>query len=332
MSTAALWTLWSGVGLVAWILLGVVVDFMVGNPPKQYNPLWYLVNGLSFLAGVVTKLFRHRWALRIAGSILTLGAILGMLGLVTLLLMAANHFSVWAFRALVVILTYYGVSVRGLSDTALAVYAPLLGSRADEARFHLAVSLGRDTAALSSSEMIRATIETVAESTCEGVVGPLVYGFVGGPAWLWVYKTITAITVVVGHRDETYEGLGWFAAHLDDWANWIPARLTGWLILVAAGMEGRFHHAHTVMRTDGGRHPHSKNGLTEAAMAGALGVGLGGPNTLGGVVSLRPRVGTPENPLVPRTILHALAISLRATLVFIMGMSLISVVWTGRWL
>ncbi len=332
MSTVALWAAWSGLGLVAWILLGVVIDYMVGNPPRQYNPLWFLVNILSFVSGITAKGLRHRWMLRLAGTLLTLIAVLGVLGLLTAILMVANHFSVWIFRALVVILTYYGVSVRGVSDTALAVYAPLLGSRAEEARFHLAVSLGLDTGSLSSSEMIRTTIETVAESTCEGVVGPLIYGFIGGPAWLWFYKMVTVMTVVLGHRDEKYDGLGWFAAHLDDWANWIPARLTGWMILLAAGMEGRFRHARAVMRTDGRRHPHPKNGITEAAMAGALGVGLGGTNTLGGVVSLRPRIGTPENPLVPRTILHALAISMRATLVFIMGISLISVILTGRWL
>lgn len=332
MSAVALWTVWSGVGLVAWILLGVVIDFMAGNPPRQYNPLWFVVTLLSSVSGRMQQMFRRRSTLRIAGTILTLVAVLGVLGLLSVILIWADHVSVWLFRALVVILTYYGVSLRGLSDTALAVYAPLLGSRAEEARFHLAVSLGQDTASLSSSEMIRTTIETVAESTCEGVVGPLIYGFIGGPAWLWFYKMVTVMTVVMGHRDEKYEGLGWFAAHLDDWANWIPARLTGWMILFAAGMEGRFHHARAVMRSDGHRHPHPKNGITEAAMAGALGVGLGGANTLGGVVSLRPRVGTPENPLVPRTILHALAISMRATLVFIMGMSLISVILTGRWL
>ena len=332
MSTVALWAVWSGMGLVAWTLLGVVVDYMVGNPRRNYNPLWYLVNTISYLAGLTTRLFKSRWALRIAGAVLTLALVFGMLGILSLALMAADHFSVWALRALIVILTYYGVSVRGLSDTALAIYAPLVGSRADEARFHLAVSMGRDTMALSSSEVIRATIETVAESTCESVVGPLLFGFIGGPAWLWFYKTVIAVTVVLGHRDIKYEGLGWFAAHLDDWVNWIPARIAGWMILLSAGMEGRYRHAKEVMRRDSHLHSHLKNGLTEAAMAGALGIGLGGANTFGGVVSLRPRIGTPENPLVPRTIVHAVTISLRGVAVFVMGMSLISVIVTGRWL
>ncbi len=332
MSTSMLLTVWSGLGVAAWILLGVVIDYLAGDLPWTYHPVRLICGTVNTFERVVRFVFRTRWGLRLGGALITL-AIAGLvLAIITGLLVGADDISVWVFRLLVVVLIFGGVSLRGLSDSALAVYAPLLGSHWEDARYHLAMMLGQDTSHLSNHDMVRATIETVTANTCNGIVGPLFYGFLGGPAWLWVYKSINTMNAMIGRVDAQYRDLGWFAAHADKIFNWIPARLTGWTILMAAGLEGRFRNAYQVMREDGRHHPVPNSGIFEAAMAGALGVGLGGPNSYGGLVAFKPRIGNPERPLVPRMIVHAVTISIRATLILLIGFTVISVMWTGHWL
>jgi adenosylcobinamide-phosphate synthase len=332
MSASSIITVWSGISVAAWISLGVVIDFLFGDLRWNYHPVRWICGLVDVLERGSRAVFNKKWALRIAGTIMTLFIVMLVMAVVTGLLAGAYQVSVWLFRFLVVFLVFAGVSVRGVSDSALAVYVPLLGNHYDDARYHLAMMSGQDTSHWSNHDIVRGTIETVAGNTCHGIVGPLFYGFLGGPVWLWGYKTVNTINAMIGKTLPQYCDLGWFAKNLDKLFNWIPARLTSWSILLAAGLEGRFRDAYQVMREDGHHHPLPNQGLSEAAMVGALGVGLCGANNYGGVVALKPKIGNPERPLVPRTIIHAVTISIRATVILIIGFSIISVMWTGRWL
>ncbi|NMP21791.1 cobalamin biosynthesis protein CobD [Sulfobacillus sp. DSM 109850] len=324
-------TVWSGYDLAAWILLAAVVDLMVGDPIWYYHPV-RLIGRLGMgLAGLIS---RRQWgptSLRILGAAMTIFVVLLSLVFVSAVLWAADDVSVWLFRLMVVLWTYWGLAIRGLTDAALLVYRPLITNRSAEARQWLQYLVSRDTSALSPEDMVRTTIETVAENTCDAVIGPLFYTFLGGPAWLWAYKAINTLDAVVGNHSPHYEELGWFAAHLDQWANYIPARLAGLAISVAASMEGRFRQAYQTMRVDGRRHPMRNTGMSEAAMAGAIGVSLGGPNMFDGVVALRPKLGTSERPLHPTAIIHAISVSWRATMVTAITFGVIAVVLSGKW-
>lgn len=329
---AEIWPVWTGIGLAAWILLAAVIDLLTGDPLWTLHP----VRMIGKLAMLLERLIRrHAWnrlGLRIMGAVLTIFMVLLALTFVTAVLWAARDVSVWLYFLMVVLWTYWGLAIRGLTDAALLVYRPLVTNQSAEARQWLQFLVSRDTTHLSHDEMIRVTIETVAGNTCDAVIGPLFYAFLGGPAWLWAYKAVNTVDSMIGQHSARLEDFGWFAAHLDEWANWIPARLSGLAISVAASMEGRFRQAYSTMRTDGRRHPMPNTGISEAAMAGAIGVSLGGPNVYDRVVALRPTLGTTERPVHPTAIIHAIAVSWRAIIVTAITFGALAVLISGRWL
>jgi adenosylcobinamide-phosphate synthase len=182
----------------------------------------------------------------------------------------------------------------------------------DDARLAVARIVGRDTAQLSEAEVVRATVETVAESTSDGIVAPLFFLVLGGAPLALAYKAISTLDSMVGHLDEQYRYFGWASARLDDVANWIPARLTALVIVVSASVvfrngERRKRAWHVLWR-DGKKHPSPNGGRPEAAMAGALGVQLGGTNFYEGVPSARPVLGESVRSLSPPCIDEALRV------------------------
>ncbi|MFG1945447.1 cobalamin biosynthesis protein [Nonomuraea sp. NPDC048826] len=163
------------------------------------------------------------------------------------------------------------------------------------ARERLPHLCGRDPSELKAPELARATVESLAENTSDAVVAPLFWGVVAGVPGLLTYRVINTLDAMVGHRSPRYERFGWAAARLDDAANYVPARLTGLITVLAAPDRRR---ALAVLRRDGHRHPSPNAGRCEAAFAGALDVTLGGANVYGGRVEHRPTMGDGPRPEV----------------------------------
>jgi adenosylcobinamide-phosphate synthase len=180
--------------------------------------------------------------------------------------------------------------------------------------------VGRDTADLSPEEICRACVETVAENTNDGVVAPLFYAALAGPVGMWVYKAINTLDSMVGYRNSRYLRFGWASARMDDLANFVPARLTYLLLSLAAFLAGQRGWA--AFRTgwqDGRRHPSPNSGWPEAAMAGALGVQLGGTSSYGGVSSEKPLLGKPLQKLDADRVRTAIGLMLVASWVAILA-------------
>ena len=157
------------------------------------------------------------------------------------------------------------------------------------ARGTLARIVGRDTATLSEPEVARGVIETLAESTCDGIVAPLFYLVIGGVPAALAYKAVNTLDSMIGHRESPYTYFGRVAARVDDVANILPARLAALAIVAAATCTGKNGaHAWRVWRRDHANHDSPNAGHPEAAMAGALGVRLGGINTYDGVPAGKP--------------------------------------------
>jgi adenosylcobinamide-phosphate synthase len=208
---------------------------------------------------------------------------------------------------LMVLIAWTTLAARDLVDHARLVANALEGGSLGRAREAVSRIVGRDTDGLSGTEIVRATVETIAESTADGVIAPLFYLALGGPPLALAYKAINTLDSMIGHRDVHYRYFGWASARLDDVANWIPARLTALLLISAAGL--RTHTMRTawgIFYRDGSKHPSPNSGRPEAAMAGALGVQLGGTNVYGGIATERPRLGDALTPLVPGHVTVAL--------------------------
>jgi adenosylcobinamide-phosphate synthase len=167
------------------------------------------------------------------------------------------------------------------------------------ARAQVTHLVGRDPSRLDAAGIARATVESLAENTSDAVVAPLWWGAVAGVPGLVTYRAINTLDAMVGHRTERYLRFGWASARLDDVVNLLPARLTALLVAaVAPVVGGRPRTVLQVVRRDAGRHPSPNAGPVEAAVAGALGVTLGGVNVYDGVAEDRGALGTGPAPAV----------------------------------
>lgn len=187
----------------------------------------------------------------------------------------------------------------------------------EAARRRLPNLVGRDPSALDEAELARAVVESVAENTSDAVVAPLLWGAVAGVPGLLGYRAVNTLDAMVGHRSPHYARFGWGAARLDDAANLAPARLTAALTVAAAPLAGGSPaRAWRVWRRDGHHHPSPNAGHCEAAMAGALGLRLGGSNVYHGQRESRPVLGEGAAPVVAdirRATRLSAAVSLAAT-------------------
>lgn len=191
---------------------------------------------------------------------------------------------------------YSAISVHDLKKEALMIYADLGKSDLPKARVDLGRIVGRDTVNLSQKEVIRASVETVAESTLDGIVAPLFFAALGGAPLALAYKAVNTLDSMIGHKNERYTNFGFFAAKLDEAANWIPARLSFVLSSLAAFfVTGRFSEAVYAGKLHGISGNSGNGAIPEATFAGALGLQLGGPSTYyGGKVVEKPLLGFPK--------------------------------------
>jgi len=216
------------------------------------------------------------------------------------------------------------LAVRGLDSAAREVQDALAGHDEEAARRAMPALVGRDPQSLDSAAMIRATVESVAENSSDGVIAPLLFLFVAGPVGAVAYKAMNTLDSMIGHRDERYAHFGQFAARLDDVANWIPARATALCIMAAAEVWlRRGREAYAICRRDAGKHLSPNAGYPEAAMAGGLGIQLGGPAIYEGETIERATLGEAECPSTIGDIATARMIFKIATAIAFVAMTLL---------
>ncbi|NCO68147.1 MAG: cobalamin biosynthesis protein CobD, partial [Nitrospirae bacterium] len=146
-----------------------------------------------------------------------------------------------------------------------------------EARKKLSCIVGRDTQNLSEDGVVKAAAESIAENTNDGIIAPLFYLILGGPVLAITYKAINTLDSMVGYKNDRYIHFGWFSARVDDVANFIPARIAGMLIVISSFLlRKNFKDSLKTMLRDSKKHSSPNSGISEAAMAGALGIRLGG--------------------------------------------------------
>jgi adenosylcobinamide-phosphate synthase len=191
--------------------------------------------------------------------------------------------------AITALIATVGLAQRSLHQHVAAVLAPLRTGDLQVARTAVGMIVGRDTAELDAEEIAAAALESLAESFNDGVVAPAFWLLVGGLPGLFAYKSVNTADSLIGHREPRWRMFGWAAARTDDLMNLIPARIAGGLIVIAGGRGWR------VMRRDARLHASPNAGWPEAAMAGALGVRLGGEARYDGVPTARPTFG--DGPL-----------------------------------
>jgi adenosylcobinamide-phosphate synthase len=270
----------SAVGLA----VGYLADRVVGDPGRGHP--------VAGFGAAAVWLEARCYADRRAAGLVHTGALVGAgvaLGVVVERLISNRSLSTVVTTAAA---TWAVLGGRSLSREAATVAGQLADGRLVAARDQVRHLVGRDTAELSTEEVARATVESVAENASDAIVAPLLWGAVAGLPGLIGYRAVNTLDAMIGHRTPRYLEFGWAAARLDDLANWVPARLAAlaaaaWAPLIG-GTAGK---AIDVVRRDAGRHPSPNAGVVEAAFAGALDVQLGGRNAYHGTVEDRGVLG-----------------------------------------
>src|SRR3972149_7810024 len=266
-----------------------MLDIILGDPHWLPHPVRWIGRAVHLIE---TGLRKTGLPLRLSAVLLTFIVVSTTLALSLSAILLAYRFSDPAGFIISVIIMYTTLSTRSLYDESMKVYKDLRNNNLTAARNNLSMIVGRDTGHLDSGEVIRGAVETIAENSVDGVISPLFYAMIGGPALAIAYKAINTLDSMVGYKNEKYIDLGWASARLDDLANYIPARISGFLMPFVIETAHKF--ARRALNSLG-RHvispPGPNSGIPEAAVAGALGVQLGGVNYYQGVPSSRPFIG-----------------------------------------
>ena len=285
------------------VLIGFLLDQIIGDPRNWPHPVVGIGNVITILERYLNlgspKARRQRGVLLtcliVGGSYLLTWAI------------------VWGAKAIHPIfglgvsayLIFTSLSGKSLLDAGQSVEEPLKLGDLSEARQRLSWLVSRDTENLSVGEVVRGTVETLAENFVDGILSPLFYAALGGAPLAMAFKAISTLDSMVGYRNERYEEFGWFSARTDDWANYVPARLSVPILLLAGWLRRMpVRHAYRMWKRDAAGHPSPNGGNPESVVAGLLGIRLGGVNIYHGKPHHRAEMGDALHPVNATDIVH----------------------------
>jgi adenosylcobinamide-phosphate synthase len=303
--------------LLPWHLAAAyVLDLLIGDPRWLPHPTRWIGRWIKCIEGVFYDGGASAALQRTAGCIFCMSVVAGVLIASRVVIGVSLQLNVLFGQAVIIWLAYTTLATRSLHRESSRVVEALRHGDLTLARERLSMIVSRDTAQLEEKEILRAVIETVAENISDGIVAPLMYLSVGGVLGGIAYKALNTMDSMVGYQNERYRNFGTCAARADDVANWIPARLSGVILVgLSACLKLDWRGAWRVMRRDAGKMKSPNAGYPEAAAAGALGVQLGGANIYFGQVVEKPTLGDAQKPITIETYTHMIRLMYLSSLV-----------------
>ena len=298
------------------ILAGFIMDLLIGDPHWIYHPVRLIGKLITFLEDMLRKTFpKTKDGERKSGFVLVVLVCGISVFTVWGLMKLAYYLNFWCGFLLEVIMCYQLFAVRSLKDESMKVYKELAKQDLVASRKAVSMIVGRDTENLTIEGVTKATVETIAENTSDGTLAPMFYMFIGGPVLGWFYKAVNTMDSMVGYKNEKYLNFGRYAAKFDDVMNFIPARLCGWLMILASMfLKMDWKNAKKIFVRDRFNHASPNSAQTEAVMAGALRIQLAGDAWYFGKRYEKPIIGDALRPVeiedIPRAnrLLYATAI------------------------
>ena len=304
------------------IILAYFLDIILGDPRWFTHPVRIIGFFIRHLEDFLRK---YIFDLKIAGVILAV-LIVGLTYLSVWGIIKAGHqLNSFLGAGLEIFFIYTAIAIKDLKVHTIRVYRELKNNDLSQARRALSQVVGRDTGNLDEKEVARAAVETVGENFVDGILSPLFYAFIGGAPLALAYKAVSTLDSMVGYKNERYIDFGWASARLDDIANYIPARLSVLFLSLGSWLCGQDgSSAFRLALRDGGKNASPNSGLPEAAMAGALGVRLGGVNFYNSAAKVEPYIGDDTRQLEAKHILESIRIvSVSSFLALLSGTGLI---------
>ncbi len=280
------------------IFLALLLDLTLGDPRWLPHP----VVGIGRLISLLDRGLYRTWLNeRFAGVLLLLVVVGCSAGTTWILLEMLGTLLPLLGWVAVIVVSSTCLASRSLHTESARVASALLEGDLPTARRYLSYIVGRDTNQLEEPEIWRAVVETVAENTSDGIIAPLFWLTLGGPVAAMAYKAVSTLDSMVGYKNRRYLRFGWASARMDDLLNFVPARISALLLILAAPLAGcTAAGAARITLRDRWNHPSPNSGHPEAAAAGALGVRLGGAASYSGVSSFKEYIGDQLRPLDER--------------------------------
>ena len=281
------------------LVLGFVIDLLLGDPRWLYHPVRVIGLEISFLEKKLRRIFpKTPKGEGQAGFLMVLLLCILGFGIPAGVIWGAYQIHTVLGIILETFMCYQMLAAKSLREESMKVYKELKKGDLEGARYAVSMIVGRDTQELTFEGVTKAAVETVAENTSDGEIAPLFYMALGGPPLLYFYKSVNTMDSMVGYKNDKYLHFGRYGALLDDVVNYIPARISALLITAGAfltGMNGK--NAWRIFKRDRYNHASPNSAQTEAAMAGALGVQLAGNAYYFGKLYEKPTLGDPDRPV-----------------------------------
>jgi len=278
---------------------GFVLDLIIGDPYNMPHPIRLIGKYISVFENDFLRGYRS------AADDLKNGIITAVLVPLTTVLAVAAALSLAYFIHPIVgvmveaIMTYYILATKSLKDESMKVYYALKYEGLEASRKAVSMIVGRDTNSLDETGVAKAAIETVAENTSDGVIAPMLFTALGGPALGFLYKAVNTMDSMIGYKNDKYLYFGRAAAKMDDVLNFLPARISAGFMIFAAYMASGFNgpNAKYIYLRDRYKHASPNSAHTEAVSAGALEIQLAGPASYFGKIHEKEYIGDPLRPV-----------------------------------
>ncbi len=274
------------------MILGYFFDLCFGDPYWIPHPIVFIGNSIKRFELFLRKYFNGSRKEKLGGILLALG-IISITFIITFLIIKFLYgINSTLGRVIEAFLIFQILATKSLGRESKKVYYPLRNKDLKEARKFLSYIVGRDTSNLDEKQITKATVETIAENISDGIIAPLFYIFIGGAPLGMLYKAINTLDSMVGYKNDKYINFGWASAKIDDLANYIPARITAILIVLASFiLKLNYKNSFKILIRDKRNHTSPNAGYPESAVAGALGIQLGGTNIYFGKKVEKPTLG-----------------------------------------
>lgn len=286
------------------IVAGFILDLIFGDPHWLPHPICLIGNLIGFLEKNLRRLLAPgKTALLLGGALMVVIVLSLSYAVPYAVLMLAEQVSPWLRFALETVMFYQIFATKCLRDESMKVYTALHNNDLEDARVKLSWIVGRDTKELTAEEVTKGAVETVAENTADGIIAPMFYMFIGGAPLAFLYKGINTMDSMVGYKNDKFLYFGRCAAKLDDVANFIPARITGILMILASYfLNMNAAGAWKIFWRDRYNHLSPNSAMTESVTAGALNIQLGGDHYYFGKLVHKDTIGDNIRPVVAEDI------------------------------
>lgn len=281
------------------LAIGFTLDLILGDPRWMPHPVCLIGNMIAAGEKRIRNVFPKTAGGELAGGIL-LGIVIVAISTAApvAILWAAGKVHLALRIGIEAFMCYQILSVKSLKTESMKVYSELVKEDLSGARHMVSMIVGRDTADLSPEQVTKATVETVAENTSDGTVAPLLFMAIGGAPLGFFYKSINTMDSMIGYKNDKYLYFGRFAAKLDDAVNYIPARISALLMIVASAiLKLDYRNAWRIFRRDRYNHTSPNSAQTESVCAGALGIQLAGDAYYFGKLYPKKTIGDARRPI-----------------------------------